>query len=472
MNRYSDIEAARKLTIQDLIVLNPAYKDNIAGRNIQLNWQQTTVNKDYNDNKAKEIINILHAKFGINIKDTVIVEIGCGRAGLINAIANYCSKAIGFDIQSYDNMTTGKADIRITNGINTELEDNSCDIVISIASIEHYNNPELVFAEVMRILKAGGLFYINTGGFFRSNIGGHLYDKGINVPFPQLLFSKQDIEKFKGTSVFNGLNFISLEEFNQLIIETGFENLLYTEISVKEQEKNNFEKFKNILSQYREEDLFIEYVKCILQKPRTYKKKEKYIPDKNNIIKEHIQQGFTDILELSVMYDCILKSPLSDIVYSLEIGSYTGMTTSFIARLIKNFNSRLIAIDPFMFADKQLMNPKGDLPGFLTNLNKFRVSNLVTTIISKSNIAHEFVKNIKFGFMFVDGSHEYEDVISDIKLYSELLIKNGFMFFDDYSEKHNSYPGVTKAIQQLMFNNPNFELYYKTDTFIVFKRIN
>jgi hypothetical protein len=61
----------------------------------------------------------------------------------------------------------------------------------------------------------------------------------------------------------------------------------------------------------------------------------------------------------------------------------------------------------------------------------------------------------KCKLVFLDGDHSYEAVCQDIKNIDNYLVKGGWICFDD---AFSSYDGVNKAIEDLIIDNPNYEL--------------
>ena len=66
----------------------------------------------------------------------------------------------------------------------------------------------------------------------------------------------------------------------------------------------------------------------------------------------------------------------------------------------------------------------------------------------------------KIDFVFLDGGHEYETVINDLKHCLEVLKNGGTVLCDDYDLTYA--PGVKKAIDEFInYNNLNCEILCK-----------
>jgi len=110
----------------------------------------------------------------------------------------------------------------------------------------------------------------------------------------------------------------------------------------------------------------------------------------------------------------------------LEFGSYQGLSTSILSQA--NYDSGLkkeiytIDInDSFLEISKQNLIMRG-----LEKKVFFHLSN-------SSDALKELTKrNKKFGFIFIDHSHEYQPVLEVCNKLSDLLIDGGFCLFHDY----------------------------------------
>ena len=55
-------------------------------------------------------------------------------------------------------------------------------------------------------------------------------------------------------------------------------------------------------------------------------------------------------------------------------------------------------------------------------------------------------ENIKADLIYIDASHDYEDVRVDLEAYWPLLNEGGVIFGDDYNE--HQWPGVVEAVNE------------------------
>jgi 2-polyprenyl-6-hydroxyphenyl methylase/3-demethylubiquinone-9 3-methyltransferase len=70
------------------------------------------------------------------------------------------------------------------------FSDESFNVVFSYAAFEHFPDPEKVLQEAIRVVKPGGLIYLNFGPLYMSPFGLHFY-RSIPVPYCQFLFSPE-----------------------------------------------------------------------------------------------------------------------------------------------------------------------------------------------------------------------------------------------------------------------------------------
>jgi predicted O-methyltransferase YrrM len=154
----------------------------------------------------------------------------------------------------------------------------------------------------------------------------------------------------------------------------------------------------------------------------------------------------------------------------VEIGSWEGKSTSFLAKSIEmSNNGKVYAIDHFIIPEhlKHKKKFKRDLKkNFQDNMKKLTLDKHITLLNMPSSKAIIKLKeqDVKIRFLFIDGLHTYEGVKEDFENYFPLVIKGGLIVFDDFSDWH---PGVKKLISEAIKKN-NFESYfYYESTFII-----
>jgi len=162
----------------------------------------------------------------------------------------------------------------------------------------------------------------------------------------------------------------------------------------------------------------------------------------------------------------------------IEIGSWQGRTTSFLAKACKDSQNGVVyAIDHFQGNPS---NKKGyivtnkDLSDLKTNFNanikSLELDDYVNLLDMKSEEAVQlFVNNPKpIRLLFIDGDHSYEGCLNDIKNFIDFIMPGGIIVFDDYS---NAFPGVLKAVKEKIFNtNLYFSPIQYTSTLVIKKK--
>lgn len=151
---------------------------------------------------------------------------------------------------------------------------------------------------------------------------------------------------------------------------------------------------------------------------------------------------------------CSMQHISGDVV---EIGSWQGRSTSFLARAVQDSgNGKFFAIDHFrgnLGKESSYVVGKNDLSDLKTNfLNNIREVGLESSVnlLDMPNIeaATQFRPG-QIRFLFIDGDHTEEGVTQDIKLFFPSLCPGAIVVFDDFSP---AFPGLLEVVNDLLEN--------------------
>lgn len=130
----------------------------------------------------------------------------------------------------------------------------------------------------------------------------------------------------------------------------------------------------------------------------------------------------------------------------VEIGSWKGRSTVAIGlALLEAGRGRLHAIDPHTgSADHIAAHSSVDtFSEFMRNIEAADLDGVVTPVRSTSHRARSMFSGFSVNFLFVDGSHEYRDVLQDIEDWQPALAVNSLVAFNDVF-----CPGVSRALRE------------------------
>jgi len=149
---------------------------------------------------------------------------------------------------------------------------------------------------------------------------------------------------------------------------------------------------------------------------------------------------------------CYMQELRGDVV---EIGSWQGLSTSFLARAVNNSkNGRFYAIDHFrgnVGKEKFYIINKEDLSdlkaGFLSNIKRLGLTDSVHLLDMPNEQAVKEIQDATIRFLFIDGDHTKKGVEKDIELFFPKLMNGSIVVFDDFSE---DFPGLVEAVDALL----------------------
>jgi predicted O-methyltransferase YrrM len=145
---------------------------------------------------------------------------------------------------------------------------------------------------------------------------------------------------------------------------------------------------------------------------------------------------------------------------SLEIGMAYGCSTLFfLAAIAKNGHGSHTAIDPF---EHSYWHGIGMEKVREVGSNAFRLID-DSDVHASTDLTRE---QKAFDFIFIDGSHRFDDALVDFTLYAPLLNRGGLIVFDD-----TWMPSIRTAVAFVQMNRHDFKQVPVPHRFAAFERI-
>ena len=155
----------------------------------------------------------------------------------------------------------------------------------------------------------------------------------------------------------------------------------------------------------------------------------------------------------------------TDDSHFVEVGGWKGRSTSYLAVEILNSNKRIKFdcvdtwagskehLDPSHWAYVKELEGDKDWLYFQFIKNIRPVGEIINPIRTTSLNASSLYSNRSLDFVYIDASHEYDDIIKDLHAWYPKVKKGGFIGGHDYG---TGYPGVKQAVDE--FFNGDFKL--------------
>ncbi|MBA3263062.1 MAG: methyltransferase domain-containing protein, partial [Thermoleophilaceae bacterium] len=199
------------------------------------------------DEAAGEILEFLGGD-GISLDGCRVADVGCGD-GIIDlglALKGQPRELIGFDLMEVDvdallrsAQAAGAADalppgLRFERSEATSLPapDAHFDVVVTWSVFEHVDDPMGLLADIRRVIKPDGYFFLQLWPFFDSEHGGHLWPH-YDGPYPHHLHRDEeileDVEGRRATDPrrpaedeYRSLNRITLDQLHRALLANRF----------------------------------------------------------------------------------------------------------------------------------------------------------------------------------------------------------------------------------------------------------
>ena len=153
-------------------------------------------------------------------------------------------------------------------------------------------------------------------------------------------------------------------------------------------------------------------------------------------------KGFLDHDEGICLYNHALSSSKKGPI--LEIGSYCGKSTIYLATAAKEYNCSVYSVDHhtgseenqvgWEYHDIELFDEEtgkiNSFPEFMRNLRKANLLDTVIPIVSDSSLVSRDWK-IPLSMVFIDGGHTMEAAFNDFNNWKDKIIKGGILAIHD-----------------------------------------
>lgn len=194
-----------------------------------------------------------------------VLDVGCGAAGKTMYYASQgVEKIVGMDIVAHykdeaealarELGFADKFEFVVGDAAQTGFPDNTFDTIIMNDAMEHVDRPDLVLAEVRRVLKPGGRLYVNFPPI-NHPFGAHLSDL-IGMPWVHLFFSEDTLiaaykelcktvpdgadriafrisKNEQGKEYFSYINHMTIKRFDSLRANAGMKQVYYREVPLR-----------------------------------------------------------------------------------------------------------------------------------------------------------------------------------------------------------------------------------------------
>jgi hypothetical protein len=179
------------------------------------------------------------------------------------------------------------------------------------------------------------------------------------------------------------------------------------------------------------------------------------------IILEKLNPEFNEIpgwFSYKEIYDRMVEK-LPDGSNLVEVGSWLGKSTNYMADIIKKSKKKLnfTTVDTWKGTLDESLHQSivssfgGDIfYEFVDNTLHSNNYNTFNTIKDTSENASSQFQNSSLDFVLLDAGHSYTDVSNDLRYWYKKIKPGGFIAGDDYGT--NIFTGVTKAVDEYFYN--------------------
>jgi|GEM_PF-761737 len=151
------------------------------------NLHRLTYNKAYLSSMFEKVA---------SVKGKTVLEVGCSDGLVCDILVVLGAKSVmGIDVMDSVgcNFPHERIQYRVENGAKMSFPDQSFDLGVSIATLEHVPDPLAVLEDMLRVIKVGGYGYVQAGPLYHSPFGHHMFSYFGDYPWIHLRKSKDEI---------------------------------------------------------------------------------------------------------------------------------------------------------------------------------------------------------------------------------------------------------------------------------------
>lgn len=398
-------------------------------RNLDPNWSYTPTYLQ----KVKQV-----QEFVLGFPKTIeLLDLACGEGVLVERFRELGYRTRGLDL-NYESEIVQRGDAR-----ELPYDDETFDVVLFLDALEHlaFEDQPTALAEINRVLKPGGYLFLSVPNLAHFNSRFQFFFKGS--------LDRTDIET-------NHPGERPLKEYCALLQQTRF--------SIEKQTGITFTVpyiYRRLICQnpakylwlHDRLEFFARKIPALAMLTNFACRKTEAMPQHaNNKSKLKIEndsgnpQIFSILTHLTEAEKLKLYETANNLAVNnpiiVEIGSYLGASTSFLATGVKAKDGKVFAVDTW---ENQGMSEgaRDTYEEFLQNT--YPLKQWIIPLRGRSTeIAQSFDK--KIDLLFIDGDHSYEGVSADIKAWLPKLKDNGTVIFHDWGWAE----GVRRSIDEMI----------------------
>jgi len=182
--------------------------------------------------------------------------------------------------------------------------------------------------------------------------------------------------------------------------------------------------------------------------------------------------GHTTVRQCAVLF--YFAYTHSDPGRIVEIGSFKGRSTIWMAKALcmSRQNEKIVAIDPHINTRQPGVVPhyveESSYEAFLSNISKFGLDNWVKPVKKTSEEAAK-TWNQPIRMLFIDGSHLYQDVLTDLCLWEPWLKIGGIVSMHD-TKPTGPRVEVRQAMNDYIVKSKRFKELLQMQNMAVFQK--